>query len=199
MTMDSSGKAGVRYKYTSGVLKFGVGVARQSIEIPILQDDKFDVTLEFLAVLSEPGNAQLGQHLDQCCIRVIDDDAFPDNKYRDFFHSKQGESLKADTLRDKLPHLMRAYFRMNLRNSVVRRGTWKYLAFSLMKNLFFISQLVLSVLLIESIQNKKKGQGSVDWLYPYHSSTSPALFGLQKLLLESWRLVTYDSSYKSVS
>jgi len=81
-TRDGSAVAGRKYEAMSGSLEFNAGERRKTIHVKILSDEAFDATLEFALYLENPRGARLGKYLHECRISILDDDAFPTNKYK---------------------------------------------------------------------------------------------------------------------
>ena len=68
---------------TSGVLEFAPGEVSKPLRVPIIADDAFDTTLEFVMRLKDTEGADLGKYLHRCRVKIVDDDAFPTNKYQE--------------------------------------------------------------------------------------------------------------------
>ena len=62
--------AGAKFLHVSGDLIFEPHVLRRTIEVPLLNDDLFDSTLEFEVVLTNPRDTHLGKYLYHCRVRV---------------------------------------------------------------------------------------------------------------------------------
>eukprot|EP00746_Dinoflagellata_sp_MGD_P146570 gnl/MRDRNA2_/MRDRNA2_79025_c0_seq4.p1 gnl/MRDRNA2_/MRDRNA2_79025_c0~~gnl/MRDRNA2_/MRDRNA2_79025_c0_seq4.p1 ORF type:complete len:1886 (+),score=324.25 gnl/MRDRNA2_/MRDRNA2_79025_c0_seq4:134-5791(+) len=135
-TRDSSAKAGKKYVKASGLLVFEPGEMMKDIRVKILTDDSWDATLEFEVFLSEPVDAELGRYLYICRGLIIDDDAFPSNRFA-------GELLSGYI--DKVSEfgLLWEYFKMNYSIPVVRKGTNKAFAIDQLHSCYFILRLFL--------------------------------------------------------
>ena len=64
-TKDASAKAGERYVKTTGKLVFEPGVNELSIDVPMIENDTWEGTVEFGVELEKEGlvNADLGRYL----------------------------------------------------------------------------------------------------------------------------------------
>eukprot|EP00746_Dinoflagellata_sp_MGD_P005561 gnl/MRDRNA2_/MRDRNA2_110787_c0_seq1.p1 gnl/MRDRNA2_/MRDRNA2_110787_c0~~gnl/MRDRNA2_/MRDRNA2_110787_c0_seq1.p1 ORF type:complete len:929 (-),score=162.28 gnl/MRDRNA2_/MRDRNA2_110787_c0_seq1:115-2901(-) len=153
-TEDLSAKAGHKYEATSGEIQFLPGEYHKSIKIPILDDDNWDSTLEFLVVLTKPVGGQLGRTLYRTRVKVIDDDVFPSNVLAERIHqhTKKKKKQKTDFA------LMKEYFKMNVRNPVVKKATYKMLIYGQAGNLYFIFQLILTQQLIDKVLGECEGE-----------------------------------------
>eukprot|EP00929_Paragymnodinium_shiwhaense_P098574 TRINITY_DN60035_c0_g1_i1.p1 TRINITY_DN60035_c0_g1~~TRINITY_DN60035_c0_g1_i1.p1 ORF type:complete len:919 (-),score=186.16 TRINITY_DN60035_c0_g1_i1:78-2771(-) len=80
-TKEASAVAGQAYIHQEGSLVFADGVDKMTIKVPILQHDLWDSTLQFKVFLVNPRDCKLGQSLDVCNLKVIDDTQFPSDKY----------------------------------------------------------------------------------------------------------------------
>jgi len=82
-TEDASAVAGVKYSRTEGTLTFQPNELNKKVSVPILNDERWDSTLEFCMELSQPVNAHLCVSLARCRVKILDDDAFPTNTYKE--------------------------------------------------------------------------------------------------------------------
>lgn len=87
-TEDGSGKAGERYAATKGAVVFEDGEYQKSISVPIIQDHRWQATLEFKVFLDAPEGCSIGAYLNMCRIKVIDNDAFPSSRYPEVLQGK---------------------------------------------------------------------------------------------------------------
>lgn len=156
-TQDLSAKAGHKYTATSGKVDFPPGTHVVSIRVPILDDDHWDATLEFMVVLSEPVGCQLGRKLFRTRVKIIDNDCFPSNRF--------GERIQKAATEKTSQHadfgLMLEYFIMNLRNPIVKLATKKLIFYGQIGNLYFIFTLILTKQLIDKILGECEGGGKV--------------------------------------
>jgi len=82
-TEDDSAMNGRSYLATSGKLVFEPGVSLLPLEIPIINNDVWDTTLEFKCRLKPEGskNAVLGQYLHVARVKIIDNNSFPTDNF----------------------------------------------------------------------------------------------------------------------
>eukprot|EP00913_Durusdinium_trenchii_P028923 g27118.t1 len=66
-----------------GELIFEDGEDTKEISIAINDDDNWSPSTEFKVQLTHPQNCKLGENLQHCRVKIIDDDAFPGNKHRE--------------------------------------------------------------------------------------------------------------------
>eukprot|EP00929_Paragymnodinium_shiwhaense_P113968 TRINITY_DN82278_c0_g1_i1.p1 TRINITY_DN82278_c0_g1~~TRINITY_DN82278_c0_g1_i1.p1 ORF type:complete len:844 (+),score=118.31 TRINITY_DN82278_c0_g1_i1:75-2606(+) len=146
-TKDSSAKAGVKYLPVSGTLLFRPGETLKTVEIPILNNDRWDSTLEFGLTLSNAKGAQLGRYLDACRVTIIDDEAFPTSKYRDAF---SGRGLKGPEGVGNAS-LYLEYLKMCLNERAVLYRVILLLLMSLLKGFYYFMTIYLQVYLIDVV------------------------------------------------
>ena len=96
---------GTKFIAADGWLTFAPGEVHQSLRVELIDNDKLDSTLEFgieLVPGSEKG-CELGIYLRRCRVKIIDDDVFPTNMFRDDLHRdptcvswRSGKSVNID-------------------------------------------------------------------------------------------------------
>eukprot|EP00929_Paragymnodinium_shiwhaense_P055161 TRINITY_DN27666_c0_g1_i1.p1 TRINITY_DN27666_c0_g1~~TRINITY_DN27666_c0_g1_i1.p1 ORF type:complete len:922 (-),score=139.42 TRINITY_DN27666_c0_g1_i1:292-3057(-) len=143
-TVDSTGKAGMRFEQTSGSLTFQPGETMKTIEIPIIENDSFDSILEFKLVITRVQGASVGHHLHTCIVIVIDDDSFPTNKYRELLFSGREHAIPGCGL-------LFEYFRQNLSDPLIKAKTIKVILCDQIKGLYFFLTLYLTVYLVDVV------------------------------------------------
>lgn len=145
-TEDVSARAGIKYIHQQGILHFAAGETMKQLYLQIMQDEIWDATLEFKIILSDAKGAQLGRYLYTARVRIIDDDAFPTNKYKQFV-------VKDDL--DSIPKakLMIEYFKMNFTNPTVRRGGLQMIIADFVQNLYSVFRLWLGLYLVDYVLN----------------------------------------------
>lgn len=150
-TRDLTARAGRTYVALEGLLVFAPGDEEKSIRIFLIDNEIWDPTLEFVVGLLQEGitNAQLEWHYQEAIVKVLDDDAFPTNAYRDEIIPVTSESL------EELPmwSLLFEYFRMNWADSVLRWGTIKMLLVDFFRNMYFILKLLASQYVLDCVLN----------------------------------------------
>jgi len=143
-TEDSSAAAGQKYVASSGVLHFFHDELSKDIEIQLLDDKQWDATLEFVVKLSNPEGASLGRYLHQCRVRILDDDAFPTNRFRDLCEQRRFDDIPKMAL-------LWEYCKMNIRRRDVRARVIVHLLVDLMDNIVKIIPYALQLYLVDSV------------------------------------------------
>mmetsp|Transcript_55323 Transcript_55323/g.101379 ORF Transcript_55323/g.101379 Transcript_55323/m.101379 type:complete len:867 (-) Transcript_55323:87-2687(-) len=146
-TRDNTAKAGVKYVHTEGKLIFQPGDLQQSIDIPLISDESWDTTTEFVVELeSEPAptGCILGRYLWMVRVKVVDSDCFPTNKYRKLIEAHQIQMIPKWGL-------LKEYISLNWKNRVVKKGTIKMFFCDAFENLYFFSKLNMNVYLVDKI------------------------------------------------
>mmetsp|Transcript_6403 Transcript_6403/g.19782 ORF Transcript_6403/g.19782 Transcript_6403/m.19782 type:complete len:784 (+) Transcript_6403:61-2412(+) len=143
-TVDASAKAGEKYEATSGTLTFEAGEHMKSITVEILDDDKWNATLEFKVDLENPQGAQLGKYLHTCRVKVIDDDLFPTNKYAENFKSGTQEEIPG-------AGLFFEYIKLCLHDPQVKWKTIKCILLDQLKGVYFFITMWLQLYMIDTV------------------------------------------------
>lgn len=154
-TRDGSAKAGQKYVHTTGTVEFAPNETSKQIRIPLLQDEAWEATHEFQLVLSEPQGMILPKYLRECRVKVIDDDTFPTNKYMDLLQNQKCFEIS------HFP-LMIEYFKMNLRDNVVKKGSLKVIICDQLHNLYFLLNIWLSMYMVDVVLKDHDNKGSQD-------------------------------------
>jgi len=159
-TVDGSARKGEKYLQTEGTLEFASGDDAKPINLKLLQNDNWDATLEFSVCLSDPtGGARIGKYLDNCTVKIIDDDAFPTNKYREELLGQRCEEISHW-------QLMFQYIKMNYTDPAVRAGTRKLFIADAFHNIYFILMVFLSWYMVDQILSAKAQENQHDLLFP---------------------------------
>jgi len=93
-TVNGSAKAGAKYEYTEGDILFEDGDYMVTIEVEITQDQAWSPTLEFKVALEDPEGCILVPDGSICRVKIIDDDKFPSNRYREELEEVSEESIE---------------------------------------------------------------------------------------------------------
>lgn len=154
-TLDDSAKSGRTYTSTSGTLVFEPGEVEKEIRVPIFQNERWDPTLEFkVRLLNEATNADVQHHLHTCQVKVIDNDCFPTDKYRNEIRMGSVKTVHASAL-------LWEYFKFNFQNPKVRDRTLKILLIDTLHILYKFALLFVRVYLVDFVLNPRR---SVDEL-----------------------------------
>jgi len=143
-TKDASAVAGYKYTSTAGTLTFERDELTKKVLVPILSDERWDATLEFGVELSNPVNTHVCVSLSRCRVKVLDDDAFPTNKYRDV--------IEAGMLKD-IPkmQLFREYVLANFKDPTIGVATFKVMAYDQLQNLYDMFCILLKLYLVDIV------------------------------------------------
>eukprot|EP00931_Biecheleriopsis_adriatica_P079034 TRINITY_DN5244_c0_g2_i1.p1 TRINITY_DN5244_c0_g2~~TRINITY_DN5244_c0_g2_i1.p1 ORF type:complete len:898 (-),score=150.80 TRINITY_DN5244_c0_g2_i1:69-2762(-) len=155
-TISGTAKPGKKYVEISGVLEFGPGETEKEIHLELLEDDCWQATQEFVVRLSDPHGMELSEGSAETRVKIIDDDVFPSNRFAD--------ALLRPGLPGQLPNIigseegqvgewqvMVAYFALNFRHRVVRRGSLKCFFADQLKNCFFVAEVFLQMFLVDEV------------------------------------------------
>jgi len=146
-TEDGSAKAGLKYMATEGTLTFAPGDTSMTFDIEIIDDRFWDATLEFGVELSEPVGAILGQYLHKCRVRIIDNDAFPTNRFREACQNYDFGNLPSVAL-------FIEYLKFNFVDPKIRRGSLRLIVMDVVVNVCSVWRLFLMLHLMDTILDK---------------------------------------------
>lgn len=189
-TEDVSAKAGERYQATSGKVTFLDGEARRVVQIAVIQKEDWCPTLEFKVRLSEPDNCYLGLYLQACNVKVIDDDIFPSDKYREEICGDKEGVRNVNSY-----GLFLEFVKMNWKQKGMRWKTWLTLVFDQLKNANMYLRLSISAYLVNVVFDMHKDASGVmvteDRLLIAHDRVSTAyvigvLYFAPMLFLHIW-------------
>lgn len=150
-TKDGTAKSGLRYHASEGTLVFEPREFEKHISIKLISDDDWNTTLEFGIELLQDGlvGATRGRYLYQTRVKVIDNTAFPTDKYQNLIVSGKIKEIPKWGL-------LVEYFKMNWQSGVVRWGTKKMLLADVLHNLYYLLKLLMNVYLIDWVLNVSK-------------------------------------------
>jgi len=158
-TVAGSAKEGEQFIAGRGTITFDPGEATKELKVQLVQNDAWNTTTEFGLELLPEGltGAVLGAYLYHARVKVCDDDAFPTNKYKKQILQRTSEDVPGF-------YLLVEYFKMNLLDPVVRRGTFKMFLVGALHNFRFLIMLYIRVYLVDSVLNPKKDDSE---LWPF--------------------------------
>ena len=145
-TEDASAIAGREFEACSGELIFEHGEDAKEISIDINDDDNWSPSTEFRVVLTHPQMCKLGQDLQQCRVKIIDDDAFPGNKHREEIEKGEDAIWNISGF-----SLFWEFFRLNFRSEGMGWRTIMTVSFDQLKNAYLTLTLVLKTYLINVV------------------------------------------------
>lgn len=150
-TRDGSAVAGCKYEATSGTIEFDAGERRKTIHVKILSDDAFDATLEFALCLDNACGARLGKYLHECRISILDDDAFPTNKYKTLLNAGLASEIPSWPL-------IWEYLYMHLEDRGMRAAFIATLIFDQISNMKFVWAILLTNYMVDKILKPPEGE-----------------------------------------
>lgn len=154
-TIDGSAQAGVDFEESSGSIVFTPGQETAVVSVPLIDDDHWDTTLEFWVSLDSHSlqNAKLGRYLRRARVRIIDNDFFPSNAYR--------EEVQQGRITDVKFGLFFEYVKLMLQNDKIRERTKRVVALDQLHNVHSLIALFLNVYLVDYILNPHKDESDL--------------------------------------
>lgn len=150
-TVDGSAKEGKRFVGQKGTVRFEPGDRLKTIDIQLVQDDAFDTTLEFSVTLANAYQAQLGLYLWKAVVHVIDDDAFPTNRYRDQLQSNCMEAVPRW-------NLLLEYFKFNWQDRALRSAALRNFFSDQFSNFKFAWNIMLTNYIMDDVVRPPSGE-----------------------------------------
>ncbi|CAE7187207.1 cysA, partial [Symbiodinium necroappetens] len=152
-TVDASALAGREYEACSGELIFEHGEDHKEIQVEINDDDNWSPSTEFKIVLTHPQNCRLGQDLQYCRVKIIDDDAFPGNNHRE-------EILKGEDAIWNISgfSLFFEFFRLNFISEGMGYRTVLTVMFDQLKNAYLLLTLMMKTYLINVVLDTRTSE-----------------------------------------
>jgi len=145
-TEDGTAKAGKKYVACSGKLDFLPGQALNHFSVPIIDDPDWGTITEFKVSLSNPRGGRLGLYLDHCRVKIIDDDAFPTNKFADEV-KKGGDAIEEIWSLGLFLELCK----LLAGNRFTRRRLQVYMLLDQLNGIYFFLTLYLQVYMIDVV------------------------------------------------
>eukprot|EP00927_Polykrikos_kofoidii_P006353 TRINITY_DN1257_c0_g2_i1.p1 TRINITY_DN1257_c0_g2~~TRINITY_DN1257_c0_g2_i1.p1 ORF type:complete len:1084 (-),score=157.43 TRINITY_DN1257_c0_g2_i1:12-3185(-) len=145
-TRDGTALSGLKYIGGSGELVFKEGQRIVSITINLVDDSKWDATLNFFVALlnntCQKARVSIPQSI--CNVRILEDETFPSNFCK-------GKLMEGEDGQISAPRLLLVYFKMNMKNPVVNLGVWKSMVVDLFSNLVFVYGLFIELYILEVV------------------------------------------------
>ncbi|XP_052099080.1 uncharacterized protein LOC127733801 isoform X5 [Mytilus californianus] len=100
-TREGSAKAGSKFKYTSGTLKFAENEYKKTVTIPIIQDNQYTGNADFFILLKNPssgagiGDPSVGR------VNIVDDDAPGEFQFKDSHVFAKDGKISVKIIREK--------------------------------------------------------------------------------------------------
>eukprot|EP00747_Dinoflagellata_sp_TGD_P113985 gnl/TRDRNA2_/TRDRNA2_171837_c2_seq3.p1 gnl/TRDRNA2_/TRDRNA2_171837_c2~~gnl/TRDRNA2_/TRDRNA2_171837_c2_seq3.p1 ORF type:complete len:887 (+),score=135.99 gnl/TRDRNA2_/TRDRNA2_171837_c2_seq3:363-2663(+) len=185
-TSDGTAKAGFCYQQTSGVITFEPGDSQIGIEVPILNVPQWTGTTEFVVEMcSDPPHTgcQLGRYLWTSRIKIIDENAFPSDRFKQALLAGHHHSIPDWTL-------FWEYLCLALWEPVMRIGIKKMFMADQAHNFYFLLRLFMNVYLVDEVLRQTIGTDAVEprLLIPSQEANLMLIAGL---LLAPFALLHY--------
>lgn len=184
---DSSAIAGVKYYAEAGQLSFQPGERVKSVKVSSIPDNFFSPALEFKMVLTDPEGCHLGHYLHTCRVKLIDDDPFPSQRYKE--HLDRG---KAGLKTINGPGLFAEFFKLMLRDYRVLRKLMAILCFDQLYNLYLYFTIWVQMYLVDVLLNVGDETTVSSLWVPGNRNETALLIGAAyicpMLLLHGWGL-----------
>eukprot|EP00747_Dinoflagellata_sp_TGD_P155449 gnl/TRDRNA2_/TRDRNA2_177579_c1_seq34.p1 gnl/TRDRNA2_/TRDRNA2_177579_c1~~gnl/TRDRNA2_/TRDRNA2_177579_c1_seq34.p1 ORF type:complete len:793 (+),score=115.26 gnl/TRDRNA2_/TRDRNA2_177579_c1_seq34:108-2486(+) len=148
-TADASAKAGSKYEAVEGELHFEPGETQKSLLVRIIDDDHFTTTVDFRVNLVHPKQCKLGNYLHTCRVKIIDDDIFPSNRFKEQIQSENFEEIPGVLL-------MLEFFKFSLNVPGVRWRTLLKISLAQLHNLYYLLTTYLSLYVVDVFFNDEE-------------------------------------------
>jgi len=156
-TTDGSAEAGVRYSSVRGTLVFKDGVTFQTVKVPILDDGRWNPTLEFGIAIENPQHCELGRFLYRARVKVIDTDFFPTSQYAEEMKEHGVENVEEKAGVTGID-LFLEYVKLNLTYDEIPMKSIATLGIDQLQNLY----LLLTTYLVQYVADDVLGKGGND-------------------------------------
>ncbi|CAE8585907.1 unnamed protein product [Polarella glacialis] len=193
-TVDGSGKAGSRYSAASGKVLFQDGELMKSINVKVVDSELWAATLEFKVLLSEPEHCETGRYLHTCRVKVIDDDLFPTNKYKE--QIEQGEEgIKEINGFGLIREFLTLIFHMD----GLARSTLLTLVMDQLENLYLFCTLSAGIYMVDTVFNTTDEESVNSLLWHDRDKTVlvlGAVYIVPMLVLHAWHIIRIQLDMK---
>jgi ABC-type multidrug transport system fused ATPase/permease subunit len=164
-TTEVSAVSGKHYEHRAGVINMADGQSMDHIHIGLLNDGKWNATLEFNVVLDRPQNCQLGRYLKVTRVKRVDGDCFPSNDFQASIDESKTSGTD-DSIQDI--HGMALFRAFLVTASTSADGAkWMMIAsffLGLLDILYAYLFMTLQVFLVDHVLNTKEKSHSVNTL-----------------------------------
>jgi len=170
-TEDGSARAGLKYEATRGELEFAPFESSKTVRVPIRDDNVFSTTLEFKIKLDNPSGCKLGNYLSSCRVKIIDDDVFPSNRFRQEIHQGRVEEI---------PELLLVweYAKFAFGTEGICWRTLLFMALDQLHNAYFLLTTYLGIYLVDVIFSKEEEELEKLWIEGSPRKTAMIVAGL---------------------
>lgn len=152
-TQDGTAKADEKYVHTTGQITFEPNEELKPIHVTMLDTSYYDPCLIFNVVLENPSGCILTPKVNSCRIISVDDDIFPDNKYRGPVMRHELESIGLRLLMSFVMFCIR-------RIPLIRWRTGWILLMDQFHNLSYLISIKLMVYLVDVVLNTKEPESA---------------------------------------
>jgi len=176
-TREASAKEGKKFEPVEAVLTFGPGESHRCFEVPLIDDDDFDTTLEFNLILEDPQNCALDAVMWHARVMIMDADTFPSNSL------KATVDLGEEELHKVGFSLLWEFIKFTYRH--VPTIWWKSLLMLLLAqlgNAYYYMTIVLRVYLVDVCLNLDDPDTEDKLLVPGNRAHTAFLLGLAWVL-----------------
>eukprot|EP00746_Dinoflagellata_sp_MGD_P076970 gnl/MRDRNA2_/MRDRNA2_30933_c0_seq2.p1 gnl/MRDRNA2_/MRDRNA2_30933_c0~~gnl/MRDRNA2_/MRDRNA2_30933_c0_seq2.p1 ORF type:complete len:948 (+),score=154.35 gnl/MRDRNA2_/MRDRNA2_30933_c0_seq2:134-2977(+) len=151
-TVDNSAIAGVHFVEAGATVNFDPGEIRKTVQVEIIDDERWNAICEFGVNLRNPINCELGLYLNGARVKIIDNDYFPSNKFKQEIEEDEIEEVNGLSL-------LWEYIKFNLGVKGVKSATIFSMFCFQFSNLYFLIMLYLQVYLVDVVLNTREDNG----------------------------------------
>jgi len=148
-TEDGSAQADKKYKTASGILVFEDGEFVKTILVDLIDDEIWSPTLEFKVRLSHPQNCDLGASMQVARVKIIDDDCFPSNIYKDLIGSGHDVDDAIDQISPQ--SLFWSYMKWNYNAGGIRWRTLAVVGLDQLHNAYLYYKMWVTIFIVDTL------------------------------------------------
>jgi len=193
-TRDGSATAGREYCPNSGEIIFEDGQTLVSIEVKLVKERGWAATLEFQLALEHPVGCELGKYLHDCRVKIINNEAFPSNKYRDNIFDAEGQANEDGIKEINDFGLFIEFCKLMYKNEGINWRTVLTVIMDQMSNAYRLLMLWVSIYMVDVLFSKEKGTDD-ELLVPDRVTTAfivAGCYAVPVILLHCWELAKGD-------
>lgn len=142
-TVGGSAQEGEAFRATQVTLTFEPQETLKSVHVELFDNENWGTHTEFSAKLGEPMGAVLGEYLSETHVKIIDDDVFPSNRFR--------EEIEGHRLEDIRSELLSEYIYRNFSDPLIRSGTMKMMMVGVLDSLLMMSKLLIHLYILQFV------------------------------------------------
>jgi ABC-type multidrug transport system fused ATPase/permease subunit len=156
-TVESPHESRVFFVPVDGRAEFAPGQRVVTFKVPIIEDSAFGSCIDFAVELSEPQDCELDVFLSSCRVKIIDDDVFPTNRFRELVH---GDPTTESWQSGRSPQMFSEYVRFTWANTP---RAWRVIAAGQVQNIYEILILVVMKVLVDDYLRKADTLSKADF------------------------------------